>query len=177
MFITKKHLSRRTVLRGMGAAIALPFLESMVPAQTPVSKTAAAPKSRLTCIEVCHGSAGSTDYGIEKNLWQPAREGYGFETPAILKTLESFNDSMTLVSGTDCAMAMPISAEEVGADHFRSSAVYLTAVHAKQTLGSDYYNGISIDQVYAQQFGQDTPLPSVQLCTENLDSSGSCGYN
>jgi hypothetical protein len=65
----------------------------------------------------------------------------------------------------------------VGADHFRSSAVYLTAVHAKQTLGSDVYNGISIDQVYAQQHGKDTPLPSMQVCTENLDASGACGYN
>ena len=79
MFITKKHISRRTVLRGMGAAVALPFLESMVPAQTPLRKTAASPKSRLTCIEVCHGSAGSTDYGEEKNLWMPAKEGADFE--------------------------------------------------------------------------------------------------
>jgi len=150
MFITKKHISRRTVLRGMGAAVALPFLESMVPAQTALRKTAATPKSRLTCIEVVHGSAGSTDYGVEANLWMPAKER-DFE--------------------------MPSSAEEVGADHFRSSAVFLTAVHAKQTLGSDFYNGTSIDQIYAQKFGQDTPLPSVQLCTENLDSSGSCGYN
>jgi hypothetical protein len=71
---------------------------------------------------------------------------------------------------------MPISPEEVGADHFRSSAVYLTAAHAKQTLGSDVYNGTSIDQMYAQ-VSNDSPLPSIQLCTENLDSSGSCGFN
>jgi len=177
MFISKKHIPRRTVLRGMGAAVALPFLESMVPAQTPLRKTAAAPPSRLTCIEICHGSAGSTDYGVENNLWMPAKEGSNFEVPSILKPIEAFRDYMTIVSQMDCAMAMPISAEEVGADHFRSSAVYLTAVHAKQTLGSDFYNGTSIDQIYAQKFGQDTPLPSVQLCTENLDSSGSCGYN
>jgi len=177
MFITKKHVSRRTVLRGMGAAVTLPFLESMVPAQTPLRKTAASPKSRLTCIEVVHGSAGSTDYGVEKALWKPATEGRDFEVPMILKPLERFRDDMTIVSQTDCAMAMPVSAAEVGADHFRSSAVFLTAVHAKQTLGSDFFNGASIDQLYAQQFGQDTPLPSVQLCTENLDSSGSCGYN
>jgi len=176
MFITKKHISRRTVLRGMGAAVALPFLESMVPAQTALRKTAATPKSRLTCIEVVHGSAGSTDYGVEANLWMPAKER-DFEMPSILKPIEPFRDYLTIVSQTDCAMAMPISAEEVGADHFRSSAVFLTAVHAKQTLGSDFYNGTSIDQIYAQKFGQDTPLPSVQLCTENLDSSGSCGYN
>jgi hypothetical protein len=177
MFITKKHISRRTILRGMGAAVALPFLESMLPAQTPLRKTAASPKSRLACIEVVHGSAGSTDYGVEHNLWMPAAEGSNFEMPMILKPLEPFRDYMTIVSQTDCAMAMPMSAAEVGADHFRSSAVYLTAVHAKQTLGSDYRNGVSIDQIYAQQCGQDTPLPSLQLCTENLDSSGSCGYN
>src|SRR5437660_1653945 len=102
MFITKKNISRRTVLRGMGATVALPFLESMVPAQTPLRKTAASPKSRLTRIEVCHGSAGSTDYGIEKCLWKPAKEGADFEVPTILKPLEPFRNYMTIVSQTDC---------------------------------------------------------------------------
>jgi hypothetical protein len=176
MFITKKHISRRTVLRGMGAAVSLPFLEAMVPAQTALRKTSAVPKSRLSCVEIVHGSAGSTEYGTEKNLWMPGTEGKGFEFGTILKPVEAFRDYITVVSQTDCGQAMPISPEEVGADHFRSSAVYLTAAHAKQTLGSDVYNGTSIDQMYAQ-VSNDTPLPSIQLCTENLDSSGSCGFN
>lgn len=177
MFITKKHVSRRTVLRGMGAAVALPFLEAMVPAQTPLRKTAASPKSRLTCIEIVHGCAGSTEYGTEKHLWVPVKEGRDFEFTPIVKPLEPLRDYITMVTQTDCGQAKPLSAEEVGADHFRSSAVFLTAAHAKQTLGSDVYNGLSIDQLYAKTMGQDTPLPSIQLCTENLDSSGSCGFN
>ena len=71
MFITKKHISRRTMLRGMGAAVALPFMESMVPAQTPLRKTAATPRSRFAAIEIVHGNGGSTMYGTENNLWAP----------------------------------------------------------------------------------------------------------
>lgn len=177
MFITKKHISRRTMLRGMGAAVALPFLESMVPAQTPIAKTAAAPRSRFACIEIVHGCAGSTTYGTKKNLWSPAAEGRDFEFTQILKPLEPFRDYTTIISHTDCNAADAISAEEVGADHFRSSAVFLTGAHAKQTEGSDIYNATSIDQMYAHKFGQDTPLPSIQLSIENLDASGTCGYN
>jgi len=177
MFITKKQISRRTILRGMGAAVALPFLESMVPAQTPLRNTVAAPRSRFSAIEIVHGSAGSTKYGTEKCLWSPAKEGRDFEFTKILQPMEPFRDYTTIVSHTDCGQADALTPQEVGADHFRSSAVYLTAAHAKQTEGSDIYNATSIDQLYAQKFGQDTPLPSIQLCIENLDSSGTCGYN
>ncbi len=177
MFITKKHLSRRTMLRGMGAAVALPFMESMVPALTPTRKTAAAPRSRFAAIEIVHGSAGSTVYGQKNRLWSPGTQGRDFEFTKILKPLEPFREYMTIISDTDCAAANPISAEEVGADHFRSSAVFLTATHAKQTEGSDVYNGTSIDQMYANEFGQDTPLPSIQLSIENVDSAGTCGYH
>ena len=79
MFLTKKHLSRRTVLRGMGSVIALPFLEAMVPAQTPIRKTAASPKSRFAAIEVVHGCAGSTPHGNDLALWRPFKEGRDFE--------------------------------------------------------------------------------------------------
>ena len=177
MFITKKHLSRRTVLRGMGTALALPFLEAMVPAQTLLRKTAAGPRSRLLCIEMVHGSAGSTQDGIDKNLWMPAKEGADFEFTPILKPLEPFRDYVTVVSQTDLRAAEAWSANEEGADHFRSSAVFLTAAHPKQTEGSDIRAGTSIDQLYAQQYGQDTPLPSMQLGIENVDASGACGFN
>lgn len=176
MFISKRKLSRRTVLRGMGSAVALPFLEAMLPAQTPIKNSAASPKSRLACIEVVHGSAGSTVYGMEKNLWSPAKEGSNFEFGMIIKPLEHLRDYVTIVSGTDCRAADPSSPEEVGADHFRNACVFLTASKPKQTLGSDIYCGTSIDQMYAQKFGQDTPVPSIQLCTEPIDPTGPGAY-
>lgn len=176
MFITKRHVSRRAVLRGMGSAVALPFLEAMVPAQTPLRNTAAAPKSRLAAIEVVHGCAGSTVYGHEKGIWSPLKEGANFEFGTIIKPLEPFRDYLTIVSNTDCGAAMPLSAEEVGADHFRNAAVFLTAAHPKQTLGADVHCGTSIDQIYAQKVGKETPVPSIQLCTEVMDASGPCAF-
>src|SRR5437867_9886213 len=106
MFITKKHLSRRAVLRGLGSTIALPFLEAMVPAQTVLRSTAASPRSRLACIEVVHGSAGSTEYGVKQNLWGPAKEGSDFEFGTIVKPLEPFRDYVTIVSHTACGAVM-----------------------------------------------------------------------
>jgi hypothetical protein len=177
MFITKKHLARRTFILGAGAAISLPFLEAMVPAQTPLRRTAAAPRPRLACIEMVHGSAGSTQYGMEQHFWMPEKEGPDFEFTVILKPLERYRDYVTLVSQTDLRPAEAFQASEEGADHFRSSAVFLTGAHPKQTEGSDVFAGTSIDQLYAQQYGQDTPLPSMQLCIEDVDASGSCGFN
>ena len=177
MYITRKHLSRRTVLRGMGASMALPFLEAMVPAQTLLRKTAAAPKIRLACIEMVHGSAGSTVYGLDRNLWMPAKEGSDFEFTPILKPVEPFRDYVTVITHTDLHAAEAWTAAEEGADHFRSSAVFLTAAHPKQTEGSDVHAGTSIDQSYANRFGQDTPLPSIQLGIENVDAAGTCGFN
>src|ERR1700736_1167376 len=101
MFITKKHLSRRTVLRGMGVSLALPLLDSMVPAQTPLRKTAAVPRSRLTCIEMVHGAGGSNGGGSEKHYWSPVKEGSDFEFTQPLQPLEPLRDYMTIVSDTD----------------------------------------------------------------------------
>ena len=176
MFITKKHISRRTVLRGMGAAVALPFLESMAPAATPTRQTAASPRSRFLGIEVVHGCAGSTEWGTNEGLLIPKKEGRDFDFGMILKPLGSFRDHITTISMTDCGAADPWTPEEVGADHFRSAAVFLTAAHPKQTVGSDVYCGTSLDQMYAQEFGQDTPVPSIQLTTENADAFGNCGW-
>jgi hypothetical protein len=176
MFISKKHLSRRAVLRGMGVTMALPLLDSMVPAQTPLAKTAAAPKTRLACIEMVHGAAGSTGEGTEKHYWSPAQEGSDFEFTQTLEPLKDLREYITIASDTDLHPATAWSEAEEGADHFRSSAVYLTAAHPKMTEGSDYFVGTSIDQLYAQRFGQDTPLPSIQLCIEAVDASGACDY-
>lgn len=177
MWITKKHLSRRTLLRGMGVSLALPLLDSMVPAQTPLRKTMAAPRTRLAAIEMVHGAAGSTIDGSAKHYWSPVKEGCDFEFTPTLKSLEPFRDYLTIVSDTDLANAAALTAAEEGADHTRSSAVFLTAAHPKMTEGSDILLGTSMDQIYAQKCGQDTPLPSIQLCIENVGSlSGACGY-
>ena len=176
MFITKKHISRRTVLKGMGVTVALPFLEAMVPARSAWAK-AAPGRIRLACIEMVHGSAGSTQIGIEKNLWAPAGIGRDFDlSPSSLSPLEPFKDYLTVVSNTDVRNAEAFTAPEIGGDHFRSSAVYLTQEHPKQTQGSDVHAGTSLDQYYAQKFGQDTAIPSMQLCIENVDQAGGCSY-
>ena len=93
-----------------------------------------------------------------------------------LEPLAPFRDYITIISDTDLHPATSWAASEEGADHFRSSAVYLTAAHPKMTEGSDYFVGTSLDQLYAQRFGQDTPLPSIQLCIEMVDASGACDY-
>jgi len=177
MFLSKKHLSRRTFLTGAGAAIALPFLDAMVPAQTAIRKTPANPRSRLACIEMVHGSAGSTQYGMEQQLWMPEKEGPDFPFTPILKPLEPFRDYVTVVTQSDLRPAEAFQANEEGADHFRSSAVFLTAAHPKQTEGADVLAGTSIDQIVAQAYGQSTPIPSIQVCIEDVAASGSCGFN
>src|SRR5262245_65644006 len=115
MFITKKHIPRRTVLRGMGVAMAIPMLESMLPALTPQRNTAAAnPRVRLACLEMVHGSAGATKFGTEKNLWSPVKEGRDFDlTPTSMLPLEPYRDYVTIVSNTDCRMAEAFSDNEV----------------------------------------------------------------
>src|SRR6516164_2460513 len=177
MYLSQKHLSRRTVLKGVGATVALPFLEAMVPARTLLAKTAAAGKARIVAIEMVHGAAGSTQIGLAKNLWSPAAVGSSFDLSAgSLASLEPFRDYLTIVSNTDVRMAEAFTTPEIGGDHFRSSAVFLTQVHPKQTEGSDVHVGVSLDQMYAQKFGQDTPIPSMQLCIENVDQAGGCAY-
>jgi hypothetical protein len=177
MFITKKHISRRTALRGIGVTMSLPFLESMVPAMTPLRKTAALSRTRFTAIEMVHGSAGSTGEGTAKRYWSPAKEGRDFEITPILRSLAPYQEYLTIVSHTDIALASAQSQAEAGADHTRSSAAFLTCAHARMTEGADIENATSMDQIYAQRFGQDTPLPSVQLCIEDVGSlTGACGY-
>ena len=180
MIITGKHISRRTALKGLGATVALPFLDAMVPAGGPWAKAkarAAMDPTRLVCIEMVHGSAGSNELGASRNLWSPAEVGRSFHlAPSSLKPLEPFRDYLTLISNTDVEAAEARSAREIGGDHFRSSATFLTHAHPRQTEGSDILVGTSMDQFYAQRFGQDTPIPSMQLCIENVDQAGGCAY-
>src|SRR5919197_3775892 len=177
MYITKKHISRRTVLKGMGVTMALPFLDAMLPAGTAWAKTAAgSAKIRLVCMEMVHGSAGSTALGVKKNLFAPAKVGRDFEFTPTLEPLAPFRDDVTIISNTDVHNAEAFTLPEIGGDHFRSSAVFLTQSHPKQTEGNDVHAGTSLDQLYAKQFGQETPIPSMQLSIENVDQAGGCTY-
>jgi hypothetical protein len=179
---TRGPLPRRTFLRGLGATVALPYLEAMVPVFRSSGGTrasAAADKTRLICIESVHGAAGSNAWGATKNLWAPAVVGRDFELiqEGALPSLEPWRKYLTIVSNTDVRNAEPFDAPEIGGDHFRSSAVFLTQAHPKQTQGSDLYVGTSFDQIVARRIAEDTAIPSMQLCIENLDQAGGCYYN
>jgi hypothetical protein len=179
-FITGKHVARRTMLRGLGATVALPFLDAMVPARGLLSGSAAAAsldRPRLVCIEMVHGAAGASPWGAEQHLWSPVAAGRDFDLgPTSLSPLEAYRKHLTIVSDTDVRNAEAFSQPEIGGDHFRSSAVFLTQAHPRQTESSDVRAGVSLDQIYAQKYGQDTPIPSMQLCIENVDQAGGCAY-
>src|SRR5947207_5032599 len=184
-YITGKHIPRRTFLRGVGATVALPFLDAMVPARgalagAALERASATPagRTRLVCIEEVHGLAGCNALGAKKFLFAPETTGHDFtlvpDNP--LGTIDAYREYLTIVSNTDVRMAEAFAAPEIGGDHFRSSAVFLTQMHPKQTQGSDVRAGTSLDQLYAQKFGQDTAIPSMQLCIENVDQAGGCSY-
>ena len=172
MFITRKHLSRRTFLRGAGAVVALPFLESMVPAQTPLARTAASPRTRLGCIYIPHGAT--------MDKWTPTGEGLDFAFSEILQPLEPFRERVCVVSDLAHAQVAPWEGEDTGGaeNHVRAAAVFLSGAHPVK--GDTAIVGPSIDQVAAAHVGQDTPLPSIELSIEavglNCDSGFTCAY-
>ena len=179
-YITGNHLPRRTFLRGMGVTAALPFLDAFVPAGRGLVRNAAGATldpTRLVCIEMVHGAAGSTEYGASQHLWSPAGVGHDFDLGSgALSPLDPFREHLTIISDTDVRPAEAVIPKEIGGDHFRSSATFLTQAHPKQTESSDVRSGTSIDQWYAQRFGQETPIPSMQLCIETVDQAGGCAY-
>jgi hypothetical protein len=167
MFITKKHISRRTLLRGAGVTLALPLLDSMVPAQTPVAKSGALPKTRFTGIFVPHGMAPG--YWVPEG---PALQAGKF--PMIMQPLEPFLDRTVILSGMWSKSAEPPPGQ-TGADHWVAAA-YLCANKPKKTTGADVYDGTTIDQTIAQKIGQETLLPSIQLALEDPGANSSnCG--
>jgi len=176
MLLPRKHLPRRTVLKGLGATVALPLLEAMMPAGR-AAAAAGGQKLRLVAMEMVHGCAGSTAFGLKKNLWSPADVGRSFDlAPTSLAALEPYRDYLTIVSNTDVHNAEAFTPPEIGGDHFRSAAVFLTQAHPHQTQGSDILAGTSLDQLYAKKVGEETPIPSMQLCIENIDQAGGCFY-
>jgi len=177
--ITGKKIPRRSFLRGASAAVALPFLDAMEPAGRVLSKAPRADDpTRLIALEIVHGAAGCNEWGATQNLWAPAAAGREFDlSPSALSPLESYREYLTSISNTDVRNAEATQPKEIGGDHFRSSAVFLTQSHVKQTQGSDLYCGVSLDQLHAQRFGQETVLPSLQLSIESTDKGGGCDYN
>jgi hypothetical protein len=174
-FITGKHLSRRTFIRGSGAAVGLPLLDAMVPAgrawRNPLDGV-----TRFVGIYEAMGCAGGNDWGDTQNLFAPKTLGKGMEfgDQSQLKPLEAWKEYMTVVSQTDCKMAEPFKAEEIGGDHDRSTAVFLTQAHPLQTE-ADVFCGKSLDQIHAEKFGQETALPSLEVSVSRIDRS--CAYN
>jgi hypothetical protein len=176
-YITGKHIPRRFFLQGMGAMVGLPMLDAMVPAGRR-SGVLATP-TRFVAIEEVHGVPGCNKWGATQHLFAPEQVGRHFELKPdnVMASLAPYQDYLTVVSNTDVRMAEAFAPEEIGGDHFRSSAVFLTQSHPKQTQGSDLHVGVSLDQVHARQYGQDTVLPSLQLCIEPTDKGGGCDYN
>jgi len=166
-FIGKKHISRRTLLRGVGAAVSLPLLDSMVPAQTPLAKTAANPEIRLGLCFIPHGAVMAN--------WTPEGDGADFKISRTLAPVEPFKDQVVVVTNLAHKMAAPGGPGDNGGDHTRSPAVFLNGVHPKRTDGADIQAGVTIDQIAAEKIGQATPLPSLELATEDFSGLvGSC---
>jgi hypothetical protein len=179
-FITGKRISRRTMLQSMGGAIGLPLLDAMEPAGRVWKKFSprrADEPTRLVCIEQVHGAAGSSELGAQRYLWSPRAEGKDFDlSPSSLRPLEPYRKHLTIVSNTECRGADAHTPQEIGGDHFRTTAVWLTQARPKQTEGSDLRAGTSMDQYYVQKLGEQTPIPSLQLTIENVDQAGGCAY-
>ena len=162
-FITKKSMPRRTFLRGVGATLALPLLESMVSAATPLARTAAAPVRRLGFVFM--------PMGCDQSRWTPSGDAKLGELPPILRSLAPVKEHVTVVSGLELQNAYPGS-------HATSNSAFLSAAKAKLTESSDYYLGTTVDQIAAQQIGQQTRLPSLELAMDHLQVVGQCdnGY-
>jgi hypothetical protein len=167
MFVTRRSLPRRTFLRGIGATVSLPLLEAMVPAMTALAQTPARPRLRFGAVYFPNGAI--------MEQWIPDQVGQGFEFKPILKPLESFKDSMVIVSN----LTRSHPGSQVG-DHAVSAAGFLTGVWPKRTEAEDVFANTSIDQVVAEQIGQETPFPSLEVATEDFTGYvGACspGFN
>jgi Protein of unknown function (DUF1552) len=166
MFISKKHISRRTILKGAGATLALPLLDAMIPAATALAQTAANPVPRFVGCFVPHGGA--------PGYWVPEKVGASPDFPFNWKPLEPFRDHVTILSGLHSRSAEPPPGA-TGADHWVAAA-FLCANKPRKTTGADVYAGTTIDQIIAQKIGRENLMPSMQLAVEDPGSNSSnCG--
>jgi hypothetical protein len=157
MFVTKKHLTRRTVLRGVGTALALPLLDAMIPAHTALAQTAAKPTPHLGFVYFPHGAV--------MNHWTPTGEGKIGEFGEILKPLDKYRPMTTVFSNID-------NQAPLGPVHALSPGTWLSCVHP--ALSQEAHGGTTADQIAAQRIGQDTPLPSLEVATDNRGGGGFC---
>ena len=165
MMITRQALPRRTVLRGLGTAVALPLLDGMVPALTALERTAARAKPRLGVVYVPHGAV--------MDNWTPAAEGKAFEFSPILQPLEPFRDRLQVLTGLDHAPAAQMPGDPAGG-HGRITGAFLTGVHAKPTEGADFRAGTSVDQIAAKVLGEETQLASLEVGIGLPEFAGAC---
>ena len=166
MYLTKKHLPRRAVLRGVGAALALPLLDAMVPAGTALSKTVANPKVRLGFIYFPHGAVMDIPNKVVEDQWTPRALGADFDLPPILAPLKDFQKYMTVLSGIGNRPA------ESPSVHAITPATWLSCV--KPRASHDPLMAPTIDQIAAQHIGQDNPLPSIEVATEKGGIDAAC---
>ena len=167
MFISKKHLSRRTLLRAGSAAIGLPLLNAMVPAATALAQTAAAPKPRMGFFYLPHGAImNNTRFGAEMNRWTPDTVGRDFDLKPILEPFAPLKKYLTVVSGLGNKPA------ESSAVHAIVPATWLSCVHPRQSAAP--YGGVTVDQIAAEHIGQETPLPSLEVATEEEGGGAAC---
>ena len=169
MMIFKKAMPRRTFLRGLGTALALPLLDGMVPAFARAADTAAKPAGRLSIVYLPNG--------IMMDKWTPATEGAGFQMTPILEPLAPFRDRLLVLSGLAHNSGRALQGENTG-DHARAGATYLSGVHPRKTEGADTQAGISMDQIVAKELGKHTQLASLELCLDTPELLGQCeaGY-
>jgi len=161
MFITKKHLNRRTVLRGLGASVGLPLLDAMIPAATALAATAAAAKPRVGFIYFPHGAV--------MDKWTPKADGANFDCPDIIASLKPYQKHLTVITGLEnkSAIAAPV--------HAITPGTWLSCVPPR--ISHDPYGGVTLDQIAAQKIGQDTTMPSLEVATEERGGEGSCDRN
>ena len=163
MFIRKLHMPRRTVLRGLGATLALPLLDSMVPALTALSRTAAAPIRRLGVFYVPNG--------MSMPYWSPPQVGPLTELPPTLRSLAGLEERVLMCGALDDEAANLVTG---GGDHARSAGTFLTCVPFKLTTGADVYASVSMDQIAARELAKETQLASIELGIESNAMLGSC---
>ncbi len=174
-FLTKKHLSRRTTLKGLGVALGLPLLDAMVPAATALAQTAAAPKLRAGFFYIPHGAImGNTTYGPQMDRWTPSGAGADFKLSPILEPLEKYKKYVTSIGNLE-------NLASINSVHSLVPACWLSGVRPN-TDASGASMGTTIDQLIAQKIGQETPLPSMELASETTVqvaacSSGACYYS
>ena len=169
MIVTKKAIPRRTILRGLGASLALPLLDGMVPAFAAIRNTAAKPVLRFGTVYA--------PTGMIMKHWRPTAVGADFDLPRILEPVKPFKDRMLVLGGLCNPIADPRPGEGTG-DHSRAAAAFLTSAHAKKTDGADMELGTSVDQIVADEFGQHTQLRSLELTLGSNVQVGGCdpGY-